>query len=198
MNELQDQSNTDFSGDDDLGYDVFEPEPREIRMGRERIFEEIKSRLPFCGRSMTTGELEYGTVIQVDGMVGVHVLDSVYHVVGSFLARNPTGGTDAMICITLQPAYSKRGVEYDYLVKPLCLQEGVHRVKGIQDPMRRFQAVNCTGEELLCIYHPVEIVLGVNNGVTIADSDIPGLRILARQIDDEEGMMYLCRGDYPR
>lgn len=191
MNGLQDQLNTDFPEDSALGYDTLEPEPQEIRMGRERIFEEIKSRLPFCGRSMTTGELEYGNVIQVKGMVGGHALDSVYHVVGSFLARNPTGGTDAMICITLQPAY---GVDGE--VKPLCLQEGVHRVKGIQDPMRRFQAINCTGEKLLCIYHPVEIILGVNNGVTIEDSDIPGLHILARQIDDEEGMMYLCRGSY--
>lgn len=144
----------------------------------------IHEKMHIPGTTMMTTDLERGNIIRVIGAGEYH--ESIYYVAGAFLARNPSDGTKAVVCIAMQPLYGTNGHQ-SILVK----QPGFQPVADADNRFGELSIKDMSSGNLLCIYHPVEIKVGVRNKVTLGESLIPGISLLAKPIKARPGVMLL-------
>ena len=148
------------------------------------IMKLIHDKMHFPGALLTTTDLERGNIIRVIGAGDYH--ESIYYVAGAFLARNPVDGTKAVICIAMQPLYGTDGRQ-SILVK----QPGFQPTADADNRFGELSIRDMSLGNLLCIYHPVEIKVGVRNKVTLGECLIPGIYLLAKPIPARPGVMML-------
>lgn len=144
----------------------------------------IHEKMHIPGAMLSTTDLERGNIIRVIGAGEYH--ESIYYVAGAFLARNPASGTNAVVCIALQPLYGANGRQ-SILVK----QPGFQPTVDALDRFGELSIKDMSSGNLLCIYHPVDIKVGVHNKVSLGESLIPGISLIAKPIQARPGVMML-------